>query len=118
MATPPVTYSLKLRILQGREIAFGPGKAELLDQIRATGSIAAAGRAMGMSYKRAWDLVETMNRCFTAQLVEKSKGGADHGGATVTPLGEEVLARYRALADAADRAVHAGATPFPGLEED
>lgn len=87
----------KLRILLGAEIAIGPGKADLLDAVARTGSISAAAREMGMSYRRAWLLVETMNRCFKAPLVAASKGGAGGGGALVTELGLDVLARYRAM---------------------
>lgn len=98
-------YSLKLRIMSGDDLAMGPGKAELLEEIQKTGSIAAAGRAMGMSYKRAWDLVEVMNKCFSKPLVEKSKGGASKGGATLTPLGLKVLDHYRSLQNIASNAV-------------
>lgn len=87
----------KLRILLGAEIAVGPGKADLLDAVARTGSISAAAREMGMSYRRAWLLVNTMNRCFKTPLVEASKGGAGGGGARVTELGLDVLARYRAM---------------------
>lgn len=87
----------RLRILLGAEIAIGPGKADLLDAIARTGSISAAAREMGMSYRRAWLLVDTLNRCFKAPLVEASKGGSGGGGARVTELGLEVLARYRAM---------------------
>jgi molybdate transport system regulatory protein len=87
----------RLRVLYGSAIAIGPGKADLLDAIARTGSISAAGRAMRMSYRRAWLLVDTMNRCFRGPLVEASKGGPHGGGARLTPLGAEVLACYRAL---------------------
>lgn len=87
----------KLRILLGAEIAIGPGKADLLDALARTGSISAAAREMGMSYRRAWELVNTMNHCFRFPLVEASKGGSGGGGARVTDLGLEVLARYRAM---------------------
>lgn len=87
---------LHLRLYFG-DIPFGPGKAALLDQIAALGSISAAGRAMGMSYKRAWDLVEEMNALFAAPLVATARGGAAKGGATVTPEGQAVLTHYRAL---------------------
>ncbi|MGA1276355.1 MAG: winged helix-turn-helix domain-containing protein [Gemmobacter sp.] len=80
---------------------FGPGKAELLERIRDTGSIAAAGRGMGMSYKRAWSLVEGLNAMFRAPLVTSARGGAGGGGAMLTPMGAEVLARFRALEAAA-----------------
>src|SRR5262245_3720504 len=88
---------LSLRVILGRGIAFGPGKAELLEHIRDTGSIAAAGRHMKMSYTRAWGLVEAMNHDFAALLVRSAKGGAKRGGASLTPLGLEVLQRYRRI---------------------
>jgi molybdate transport system regulatory protein len=91
------TIGARLRIVLETDIAIGPGKADLLEGIRETGSIAGAGRRMGMSYKRAWYLVETMNRCFKRPLVEASKGGRAGGGATLTELGHEVLARYRRM---------------------
>jgi molybdate transport system regulatory protein len=87
----------RLRIVLEPDIAIGPGKADLLEGVTLTGSIAAAGRRMGMSYKRAWYLIDTMNRCFTAPLVQASKGGKAGGGARLTPLGAEVLARYRRM---------------------
>jgi len=76
---------------------MGPGRADLLALIAETGSIAAAGRRMGMSYRRAWSLVESMNSSFTAPLVETAKGGAERGGARLTALGQELLAAYRSL---------------------
>jgi molybdate transport system regulatory protein len=91
------TPGARLRIVVEPDIAIGPGKADILEGIRETGSIAAAGRRMGMSYKRAWLLVETMNRCFKHPLVEASKGGRAGGGARLTELGHEVLARYRRM---------------------
>lgn len=88
---------LKPRLLHGGEIAIGPGKAQLLEAIAREGSISAAGRALEMSYRRAWLLVDTMNRCWSGPLVETNAGGRRGGGAALTPLGETVLARYRAL---------------------
>ena len=88
---------LKLQLYCGDEIAMGPGKADLLDAIQRTGSISAAGRDLGMSYRRAWMLVDTMNRCFTAPLVETHPGGGKNAGAEVTADGERALAAYRAL---------------------
>ncbi len=93
----PENLKPRLRILFGADIALGPGKADLLDSVARTGSISAAAREMGMSYRRAWLLVDTMNRCFMAPLVEASKGGSGGGGARVTELGLDVLARYRAM---------------------
>ncbi|HXG78187.1 MAG TPA: LysR family transcriptional regulator [Methyloceanibacter sp.] len=97
----------RLRIVLGDAIAMGPGKADLLENIRETGSIAAAGRRMGMSYKQAWLLVETMNACFAKPLVEAAKGGKSGGGAALTPLGQQVLARYRRMQKATGRAIAA-----------
>lgn len=88
---------LKPRLLHGGEIAIGPGKAQLLEAIAREGSISAAGRALEMSYRRAWQLVDTMNRCWSGPLVETSAGGRRGGGAALTPLGEAVLTHYRAL---------------------
>ena len=76
---------------------MGPGRADLLEHIRTLGSIAAAGRALGMSYKRAWDLVEATQDAFGTRLVDGSRGGEGGGGARLTPDGERVLALYRAI---------------------
>lgn len=76
---------------------MGPGKADLLEAIDRAGSISGAARDMGMSYKRAWDLVETMNRCFRQSLVATATGGSHGGGARVTDFGREVLRRYREM---------------------
>jgi len=97
----PDRWGLHLRVVLGAEVAMGPGKADLLDGIAATGSIAAAGRRLGMSYKRAWLLVEAMNALFTEPLVDAAKGGAGGGGAALTPLGARMLAAYRRLEAAA-----------------
>ena len=88
---------LSFRLILGDDIALGPGKVQLLEAIRDTGSIAAAGRSMNMSYKRAWHLVDTMNRCFKSPLVETSKGGAHGGGAQLTPRALKVIDLYRHL---------------------
>ena len=89
---------IKLQIFCGDEIAMGPGKADLLDSIDLHGSISAAARAMDMSYRRAWLLVDVMNRCWAAPLVETRAGGvARGGGARLTDEGRRVLALYRAL---------------------
>ncbi|WP_297771544.1 LysR family transcriptional regulator [uncultured Roseovarius sp.] len=91
---PPV---LRLRVVFGEGQMMGPGKAELLERIGHCGSIAAAGREMGMSYKRAWMLIETMNAMFSAPVVESTRGGPGGGGAVLTGTGSEVLRLYRAL---------------------
>jgi molybdate transport system regulatory protein len=95
----------KIRILIGTVVAIGPGKADLLAAIVRTGSISAAARQMGMSYRRAWLLVEAMNSAFRQPLVETLTGGEGGGGARVTKLGEEVLRRYRAMESRAARSV-------------
>ena len=92
---------IRVRICVGDEVALGPGKADLLEAIDAQGTLTAAGRALGMSYKRAWSLVETMNRCFESPLVETCKGGTERGGSSLTPLGHSVLRHYRAMESAA-----------------
>lgn len=76
---------------------LGPGKVRLMEAIAETGSITAAGRRLGMSYRRAWLLIDALNHLFRTPLVEAQRGGEKGGGAALTPLGEEVLARYRAL---------------------
>ena len=88
---------LKAQLFAGEEIAMGPGKAALLEAIIQHGSISAAGRALGMSYRRAWLLVDVMNRCWGSPLVETAAGGAHGGGARVSATGKTVLAAYRAL---------------------
>ena len=101
------TLGVRLRVTLRKGVAFGPGKADLLQGIRDTGSIAAAGRRMGMSYTRAWGLVGAMNEEFRRPLVASAKGGAARGGASLTPLGEEVLVRYRRMEASAGKAVAA-----------
>lgn len=87
----------RFRIVTGRDIAIGPGKADLLEHIRQTGSISKAARQMGMSYMRAWTLVKTMERLFREPLVKVVRGGAGHGGAQLTPNGKRVLGLYRKM---------------------
>lgn len=96
---------IKLRLVLAPGIAFGPGKAEILKGVRETGSITAAGRRLGMSYKRAWLLVNIMNHDFEGPLVKASKGGQSGGGASLTPLGEQVLDCYLKMQIKTDKAV-------------
>jgi molybdate transport system regulatory protein len=93
--------------MQGDAIAFGPGKADLLQAIEQCGSISAAAREMGMSYRRAWLLVEEMNSCFSTALVSTATGGARGGGAVVTEFGQAVLARYRRMQKKAETSIAA-----------
>ncbi len=85
------------RLIARGERAFGPGKAELLEHIIAEGSISKAAKAMEMSYSRAWQLVDTMNKDFKKPLVELSTGGKKGGGAVVTKTGQEVLSMFRKM---------------------
>ena len=94
---------VRVRVLSDSLIAIGPGKADLLEAIHRTGSISAAAREMGMSYRRAWILVDTMNACFTSPVVVTEKGGTAGGGARLTTTGRTLLTRYRALARAVER---------------
>jgi molybdate transport system regulatory protein len=98
---------LRVRLVLDAEHALGPGKSDLLDAIAKTGSISAAARSMDMSYKRAWQLVDELNRSFVDVLVATSKGGEHGGGATLTATGRQVLAAYRAIEAKAEAAVAA-----------
>ena len=89
--------SLSVRIDLDAEGRIGPGKIQLLENIRKFGSISAAGRAMDMSYKRAWDLVDEINRVCRQAAVERQTGGKNGGGAALTPFGTSLVARYRKI---------------------
>ncbi len=93
----PGPLKLKAQLLCGDELAMGPGKADLLEAIDREGSISAAGRALGMSYRRSWLLVDAMNRCWVHPLVEAVPGGGEGRGARLTASGRQVLSAYRAL---------------------
>lgn len=105
----------KLRVMFGEEIAMGPGKADLLAAIAETGSISASAKRLGMSYRRAWLLVDTMNRCFREPLVASAAGGPGGGGARVTAFGRRVLARFRAMERGVDRALEPELARFSEL---
>ena len=98
------TIQFRLRILVGDDIAVGPGKVDLLEAVARTGSITAAAKALGMSYRRAWLLIDTMNRCFEAPVVSAEVGGASGGRTRLTTLGAEVVRRYRRAQSKAARA--------------
>jgi len=94
----------RLRIGADRDLALGPGKVALLEAIRETGSISAAGRKLGMSYRRAWLLVDALNRAFRLPVITTATGGREGGGTELTATGQEIIRRYRrieALAGAA-----------------
>jgi molybdate transport system regulatory protein len=93
----PVSSGLSIRIDLGPGLRIGPGKIALLEAIGAAGSISAAGRALGMSYKRAWDLVEELNRGCSQPVVAASPGGRAGGGASLTATGAAVIRLYREI---------------------
>ncbi len=98
---------LTLRVLSTSSPAMGPGKAELIERIGQTGSISAAAREMGMSYRRAWQLVESLNGTFREPVVTTAIGGRRGGGASVTPFGKRLVARFRAMESKASAAIAA-----------
>jgi molybdate transport system regulatory protein len=114
-ARKPTNTAPRLRILMGEAIAVGPGKADLLAAIAAEGSISAAARAMGMSYRRAWLLVEELNRVFVGPVVVSETGGRRGGGAILTALGHEILRRYRAMEQRAAASVAEDIQAFSAL---
>jgi molybdate transport system regulatory protein len=99
--------SLPSLSLLSPERRIGPGKIQLLENIRSCGSISAAGRAMNMSYKRAWDLVDEINRICKRSVVKRWEGGKGGGGAMLTPFGTSLVARYRKIERLVGSAVHA-----------
>jgi molybdate transport system regulatory protein len=105
----------RIRVHLDETLMLGPGKAELLEGIAATGSIAEAGRRMGMSYQRAWSLVQTLNAGFAEPLVERQRGGSGGGGARLTATGEQVLTIYRAIEREAQKAVDKRAAALAAL---
>lgn len=92
-----VVAQFRLRIKYGEEIAIGPGKIAILEAIAETGSISAAGRKLGMSYRRAWRLVDEMNQYFKAPVVRAAIGGTQGGGTILTTTGLEVIELYRTI---------------------
>lgn len=97
----------RLRLMRGRTIAVGPGKVDLLEAIDAAGSLTAAARALGMSYRRAWLLVEELNKSMREPAVDTAAGGRHGGGSVLTPSGRELLELYRRIEATAERAAAA-----------
>ena len=104
--------TIRIRIARGEHIAMGQGKADLLEAVHRTGSISAAARKLGMSYRKAWMLLDEMNQCFREPVVRAAKGGAGGGGAQVTELGLAALARFREIQAKAARAIEAEVASF------
>ena len=103
----PVIPTLSVRIDLEPGGRIGPGKIALLEAIAVHGSISAAGRVMGMSYRRAWELVDETNAIFGGAVAARQVGGRNGGGATLTPLGEDVVRRFRSVERAAADATQA-----------
>lgn len=109
------TAAMRFRIQIKHRVAIGPGKADVLALIAQTGSIAEAGRRLGMAYQTVWSLVRSMNAHFVAPLVESQRGGSAGGGARLTPLGEEVLKLYREIEVRAQEAIAPGVERLAAL---
>ncbi|MGU7774455.1 winged helix-turn-helix domain-containing protein [Burkholderia sp. MR1-5-21] len=89
--------SFRMRIRKGDTVALGPGKVSLLEAVREHGSISAAARSLGMSYRRAWLLIDELNRSLTSPATVSEQGGHSGGGCTLTPVGEEIVRVYREI---------------------
>jgi molybdate transport system regulatory protein len=96
-ASMNIKARIRVQIMCGDEIALGPGKADLLEAIDRDGSISAAGRSLGMSYRRTWQLVDTMNRCWRERPIETLRGGGRERGARLTVFGRRLVERYRQM---------------------
>jgi molybdate transport system regulatory protein len=108
----PRYRGLTLRIVGAGAPAMGPGKAELIERIAQTGSISAAARDMGMSYRRAWQLVESLNATYREPVVVTAVGGQRGGGATVTPYGRQIALQFRSMEEKASAAIAADLKRF------
>jgi molybdate transport system regulatory protein len=106
-ALPPADLRFRIRVLRGDAIAVGPGKVAVLEAVEATGSITAAAKALGMSYRRAWLLVDELNRSLCAPAVESAKGGERGGASSLTPTGRRLVELYRRIERDAERACRA-----------
>ena len=100
-----VTCLPRIRVVSDDQIALGPGKVDLLEEIDRSGSISKAARELGLSYRRAWTLVDTMNKSFRSSLVEGSAGGKRGGGAHLTTLGKQMAKTYRTMESKAEAAM-------------
>src|SRR5215472_17090995 len=105
LATRKAYVRPRLRVMRGREVALGPGRVELLELIGETGSLRAAAVRMGVSYMRAWNLVQYSNKCFARPLVEANRGGKTGGGAALTEVGRQVVETYREMEKESQKAI-------------
>lgn len=105
----------RMRITDGSVIAVGPGKIALLEAIATTGSITAAARHLGMSYRRAWLLIDELNRSLRAPAVDSAKGGASGGGTVITPVGNELILLYRRIEATAASACRSDIAKLMGM---
>jgi molybdate transport system regulatory protein len=113
MTMPNPRLSIRLDFANGDRI--GPGKIALLEAIRAKGSITVAAEHLGMSYRRAWLLIQAINDTLQQPAVAKSRGGADGGGTVLTPIGEEVVKLYRSIEGKSHTSVHQECLAISGL---
>jgi molybdate transport system regulatory protein len=119
MITPPPQAQdgvmARPRVYLGADLAVGPGKIDLLREVAKGRSISAAARAMGLTYKRAWLLIDSLNQGFGQPVVIASSGGKGGGGAQLTPLGEALVKRYMALQDKLNTSARAELDAFRKL---
>jgi molybdate transport system regulatory protein len=113
-ASKPVA-KFRLRVTVGEVIAIGPGKIQLLEAIRETGSITAAAKSLGMSYRRAWLLLDELNHALRKPAVDSAKGGVQGGGSALTPVGQQLIDTYRRIEDTAASACAADIKRLLGL---
>jgi molybdate transport system regulatory protein len=113
-ASKPVAR-FRLRVTVGEVIAIGPGKIQLLEAIRETGSITAAAKSLGMSYRRAWLLLDELNHALRKPAVDSAKGGVQGGGSALTPVGQQLIDTYRRIEDTAASACAADIKRLLGL---
>jgi molybdate transport system regulatory protein len=99
----PFRLKPRFRIMAGDAIALGPGKIDLLEAIGRMGSISQAAKEIKLSYRRAWDMVDTMNHCFKEPLVTSTTGGKGGGGAELTPLGNKMILLFRSMESTAEK---------------
>jgi molybdate transport system regulatory protein len=100
---PRPEVRFRMRIRSGEAVALGPGKVELLEAVREYGSISAAARSLDMSYRRAWLLIDELNRSLKAPATHSEQGGQSGGGCTLTPVGERIIRLYRDIEVEAQR---------------